>query len=424
MKRFDVALWLARRLSLKEGAIGQRRIWSPGVIVAVAAVALSVCVMIISIAVVTGFREEITAKVSGFEQQITITADRSGFMSEPYVEQGIRLTDSLQEAIRNVVGNDAVVDVTLRQPAILKTDTEFQGVVIKGIPSGGSDEAFITPQITDGGMFNADSLNSIAVSRHTAEAIGVAVGDRVFVHFFIGDNLLTRRLKIAAIFDTHFSDYDKLMAYAPLRTLQNVVRVDSLTGTTVDINRLQPDKIDRSVDKLRFALTDYAANRHENLRYHVAGIHETGALYFSWLALIDTNVIVILVLMSCVAGFTLISSLLVIILQRIPTIGILKAMGADDKLLRRTFIAISSRLALAGILLGNLVALGIIFVQSRFHLIGLDPESYYLNFVPVRVNFATIAVLDIAVAVLCLLLMLIPSRMIASLNPADTMRYE
>lgn len=424
MKRFDVGVWLARRLSLKEGEPGQRRVWSPGVIVAVAAVALSVCVMIISIAIVTGFREEITAKVSGFEQQITIAADRNGFMAEPYVEQGIRLTDTLQAAIRNVVGADAAINVTLRQPAILKTDTEFQGVIIKGIPSGGADEAFIAPQIIDGAMFAADSLNSIAISHHAAETIGLAVGDRVFVHYFIGDNLLTRRMKIAAIFNTHFSDYDKLMAYAPLRALQNVVRVDSLTGTTIDINRLPANEIDPAVDELRFALTDYAAARGENLRYHVADVHETGVLYFSWLALIDTNVVVILVLMSCVAGFTLISSLLVIILQRIPTIGILKAMGADDRLLRRTFIAISSRLALAGIVLGNLVALAVLFLQSRFHLIGLDPESYYLNYVPVRVNFAAIAALDVAVAALCILLMLIPSRMIASLNPADTMRYE
>lgn len=380
--------------------------------------------MIISIAVVTGFREEITAKVSGFEQQITIAADRNGFMAEPYVEQGIRLTDSLQATIRNVVGRDATIDITLRQPAILKTDTDFQGVIIKGIPPGGADEAFIIPQITDGTMFAADSLNSIAISRHAADAIDLAVGDRVFVHFFIGDNLLTRRMKIAAIFDTHFSDYDKLMAYAPLRALQNVVRVDSLTGTTVDINRLPSDEIDPAVDELRFALTDYAANHGENLRYRVAGVHETGALYFSWLGLIDTNVVVILVLMACVAGFTLISSLLVIILQRIPTIGILKAMGTDDSLLRRTFIAISSRLALAGIVLGNLIALAALFLQSRFHLIGLDPESYYLNYVPVRINFAAIAILDVAVAALCILLMLIPSRMIASLNPADTMRYE
>lgn len=380
--------------------------------------------MIISIAVVNGFRNEITAKVAGFEQQITIAADRTGFMSGPYVNSGIRLSDSLSAAIRQTIGSRPSIDIVVNQPAILKTDNDFQGIVLKGIQSGSSDEQFIAPQIAEGEMFSPDSLNSIVVSSAAAKAIGLNVGDRVFAHFFIGDNLLTRRLKVTGIFDTHFSEYDKLIAYAPLRTLQNLTRVDSLTGSSLEINGLNLNDVDAVVDDLRYALADYSNRNEENLRYRVTGIHESGAMYFSWLALIDTNVVVILILMACVAGFTLISSLLVLILQRIPTIGLLKAMGADNSLLRRTFIVMSGRLALAGLLIGNVVALAIIFLQSRFHIIALDPESYYLNFVPVSINFQTIAILDIAVALLCLLLLWLPSRMISSLNPADTMRYE
>ncbi len=419
-RRDNISLWLASRLSLTPQGGGT----SPGVAVAVIAVALSVCVMILSIAIVMGFKRQITAKVTGFEQQITVEADRSGFFSGEYVNEGIRLTPALDAAIRSALPSGATVNLTIRQPAILKTDSDFQGVVMKGITSGGADEAFLNPQVTAGGLFCADSLNTIAISLNTADALGLAPGDRIYTHYLVGENLLTRRPVVTTVYDTHFSEYDRLICYAPIAMLQTMLHTDSITATAIEINGLDDAEVDAAVDELRVALARYAGEHGEQLRYRVTGVHESGALYFSWLSLIDTNVVVILTLMACVAGFTLIASLLVIILQRIPTIGLLKAMGADDGMLRRTFVAIAARLAVVGILAGNAVALALLLVQQRWHVVHLNPDAYYLNYVPVHISVPAILGLDLAVAVLCLLLLTLPSRMIARLNPAATMRYE
>ena len=417
--KMHVELLLARRLRLNSSSGGRHS--APGVIVAIAGIALSVAIMLITIAIVTGFKHEITRKVTGFEQQITITPD--AWQGPERVNAGISLNDSLKAIITSSAPGAKVYPI-VSQPAVLKTENDFQGVVMKSIASGSSDAEFVSDHLLNGTADIADSSNLLVISSHTALALGLAKDSTVMAHFFIGDNLLTRRMKVAGVFDTHFSEFDNMQAFAPLKMLQKLNKVDSITGSSLAINGLDDKNIEDATNELRLQLSSYGTSLPEPEFFTVENVFTTGAMYFSWLALLDTNVAVILILMSCVAGFTLISSLFIIILERVRTIGLLKALGASDAMIRRVFIIIALRIVAVGLIIGNIVALTFIILQSLRHIIPLDPEAYYLNYVPVEISATSIIMLDIIVALLSVALLVIPSQMISTLSPSETMRYE
>lgn len=407
-------LAMARRLSLR----------APGIPVAVAGIALSVAIMIVSLAIVSGFKRQIREKVTGFEHEISVyPLDIYGAAD---VSSGIRLTPGLTGKIKEVCPA-AEVSLGLRQPAILKTDSDFEGVVMMGVDTCGN--SFIDSQILQSlpDSAAAAAVNPVTVSAATARALGLSCGDKIFAHFFIGDNLYSRRVTVSAIYDTHFGEYDKLFVFAPIGMLQQLCHVDSLTGSVVEIDGIGSDidLIDNTAARLRTELCRRdAATPVDAPEYRVESISATAALYFNWLELLDTNVVVIIVLMGCVAGFTLVSCLFIIVLERVRMIGLMKALGAGDALIRRLFVAMAARLVVRGLVIGNAVALLLVGAQFLWHIVPLDPEAYYLNYVPVHVNWLTVCALDAGVIVLALLLLVMPSHIISTLSPAETMRYE
>ncbi|WP_290378891.1 ABC transporter permease [Paramuribaculum intestinale] len=422
-----IELELARRLSLRQrAAAGRRRSrLAPGVVIAIAGTALSLLVMVLAVSIATGFKTEIRQKVTGFEQQITVS-QAEGYGAER-VNRGIRLTDSLRTIIADAApGSHA--SLRIHQPAMIKTDTDFEGIVLQGITDGSDTYRFIARQTAEGDTMPHFAYghegNPIVISRTTASALGLATGETVAVHFFIGGNLLTRKMRVAAVYDTHFGEYDKLMAFCPIDILQRLNHTDSLTGTSIDINGLDTDMIDEATASLRAGLFEHLQTTGSTESYRIDNVNTTGAIYFNWLELLDTNIVVILSLMGCVTGFTLISSLLIIILQRVRTIGLLKALGAADSQIRRVFVMMACRIVAAGLIAGNLVAVAIIVLQNRLHIIPLNPEAYYLNYVPMAECFGTIALIDVAVAIVSVALLLIPSHLISRISPAETMRYE
>ncbi|MDE5920782.1 MAG: ABC transporter permease [Paramuribaculum sp.] len=422
-----IELELARRLSLRQRAAGGRRRsrLAPGVVIAIAGTGLSLMVMILAVSIATGFKTEIRQKVTGFEQQITVS-QAEGYGAER-VNRGMRLTDSIAAIIAEAAPG-AHASLRLQQPAMIKTDTDFEGIVMQGIADDSDTYRFIARQTAQGDTmppFAADHEgNPIVISRTTASALDLATGDNVAVHFFIDGNLLTRKMRVAAVYDTHFGEYDKIMAFCPIDIVQRLNRTDSLTGTSIDINGLRPDMIDEATADLRAGLFEHLQATGSTESYRIDNVNTTGAVYFNWLQLLDTNTVVILSLMGCVTGFTLISSLLIIILQRVRTIGLLKAIGATDGQIRRVFIMMACRIVAAGLLAGDLAATGIIVAQSRLHLIPLNPEAYYLNYVPMAECFGTIAVINVGVALTAVVLLLMPSHLIARISPASSMRYE
>ena len=418
--------FLARRLSLstrKSGDNAGKRSTAPGVKIAVVGIALSYIIMLLSIAIVTGFKSEIRSKVTGFEQQISI--ERSVIREGIQVNEGIRLNDTIIDIIKSVAP-EAEISLSIFQPAILKTDENFEGVVIKGISSG-SGSNFLSSNIIAGNYpdFECDEdENPLFISSTTAKSLGLDVDSTVISHFFINDNLHSRKLTVKAIYDTHFGDYDKTYAFTTPEFLQKLNRIDSVTGSALEINGLETESIDLTTEKLRSKFFEAAIDSDAGESFYIHNVNMSGAIYFNWLALLDTNVLVILLLMGCVSGFTLVSSLFIIVLQRIPTIGILKALGATDFQIRKVFILLSARILALGLLAGNIIGLGVYWLQAVTGFIPLDAEAYYLSYVPVKTDVTTVVVLNLVIVMVSLILLLVPSQIVSRLSPSETMRYE
>lgn len=419
----NLSIFIGRRLSFNPGS---GRPTPPGVAVGVAGIALALIVMMVSIAVVTGFKHEIREKVTGFESEITIYAH--DMQTGEYESSGFQLTPSLRSVIAQSAGEAARVTYSVRQPGILKTDSAFTGVVIKGV-SPDFDwtfvrEALVSGEIPDYANSDDELTNTIIISSDMARKLGAVEGDRIYAHFFRNNTIASRRLTVKAVYDTRFSDYDGLYAFTPALLLQQLAGVDSTTVGAVEINGIQGRDVEEVTDRLRAATMQLSINDTPGRIYEVSNVRQAGAMYFNWLELLDTNVAVILILMTLVSGFTLISSLFILILDRINTIGLLKAMGADNSLVRAIFIVMAERLVVRGLVIGNIIGLGLLFVQHKWHLIPLDPEAYYLAFVPVEINWWCIVALNVGVAVVSCLMLILPSQMISTLSPARSIRYE
>lgn len=423
-----VEFFLAGRMRLSP-ASGSKR--SAGVVIAVTGIALAMAVMLVSVAVMLGFKHQIREKVMGFDSQLTIvaqTARAAGAADESADAPIVRFTPQLKAIIESALPPDARMSLTARRPGILKTDSAFTGVLLKGLSSD-AGAPFIESCITRGSMpdFSADStLYNIVVSETVAKQLNLKVGSRIYGYFFNGAQPRARRLTVKGIYDTHFGDYDGLYVFGSIEMLRRMCGLGSDTGSAIEITGLKSDEeIDECGRILSSALMQgYYDGTTDRTLYTVANVHDTGALYFNWLSLLDTNVVVILLLMGLVAGLTLVSSLFIIILERVSMIGILKALGAGNRLIERTFIIVAERLVVRGLAIGNAVGLGLIIVQRQWHLLPLNPEAYYLDYVPAEINWWWVLGLNLAVVAVAALVLILPSRIIATLSPASSMRYE
>ncbi len=391
---------------------------SPSVAIAVGGIALSLIVMLISIAVVTGFKHEIKRKVEGFNSQIQIYPQSASLdRLSP-----ISLTSETAAVIAQTVP-EASVSPTVDMPGILKTDSAFQGIVFRGISAGKSYD-FIASQIERGKMVSGEDPNAIAISSHTAKALGIDTCERIFAHFFSNGDLRTRRFTVAAIYDTHFSDYDKQFAFVDIGTMQRLAGFDSIQCTGIEINGVAEKEIPTLSTELAQNLLSESIASGSGQVLGVDNVLRSGAPYFSWLDLLDTNVVVILILMALVAGFTLISSLFILILERVRLIGILKAIGATNSQIRGIFIYMSERLVVWGLIIGNIIGLGFVWLQHTTRFIPLDPESYYLSYVPVEIGWEAILLLNLSVIAISCGILILPSHMVSTLSPAESIRYE
>lgn len=420
----NLSLYIASRLQLKP-ADGHR---SPGVVIAVTGMAVAVAVMILTLSVVTGFKDSITEKVVGYDSELTVTAvpavNEYGY-TEP--ESALFQCDGVvTEAVRNLLGKDAEIRGMLTATSILKTDSAFIGLTLMGWTPE-TEYTFISDHLTEGVMpdYQQDStLNHAVLSAATARELSLGVGDRLYAYFFTDGNLRARRLTVAGIYDTMFGERDRMIGICSLPLLQGVYGVNSKMVSSVAINGLDMTTLREDATLLQTRLMkDYYAGRvAEPLK--VSTVYETGAVYFGWLDLLDTNVWVIIILMTVVASFTLVSSLFILILERVRTIGILKSLGATNRQVRRVFLFLAMKIVVRGMLIGNAVAICMILLQSHFHLIPLDPESYYLNYVPMELNLLHLLAVNLVTLVIAWLVMVFPSMIISTISPSRTMRYE
>ncbi|MCM1504377.1 MAG: FtsX-like permease family protein [Muribaculum sp.] len=414
----NVELMIARRLRLRPDERGL----SPSIVIAVVGIALSLIIMMASLCIVLGFKNEIRNKVMGFDAHVSIVPGNVvGSDADNFIE--------FDESLRDIVEETemfAEPSLILDQPGIIKTDSDFEGIVLRGIDSGKSRD-FISENILYGTVPDfslEESKNKIVLSAVIANRLGLSVGDRVYAYFFTGESVRARRLDISGIYDTHFSDYDRMYVFGSLALTQGLNSLDSLACNKVELFLHDTTDIDGSAMMLQNAMMHGVYEGRLAGAYRLSTVNSTGMMYFNWLDLLDTNVVVILVLMGLVSGFTLISSLFILILERINMIGILKALGSRNGSISRIFVYLAQKLVLTGMLIGNVVGIGLMLAQKYTHFIPLSPDAYYLSYVPIEVNWWYILALNVGVFVVSWAMLLIPGRMIAKISPASSIRFE
>lgn len=430
----NVSVFIGRRLSFRHvadraGSSGKGNGASAGVPIAVGGIALAVIIMMISLSVVIGFKQEIRRKITGFSSEITIfPQSRTLSAADP-----IDLSDELDSTLRSALPQ-AKYDPIIEIPGILKTDSAFQGVMVKAYRPDAEGYNFIASHIKEGRMpIHADISDStaaippqpeIALSAVNASRLGLNVGDKIDMHFVTDGSLRTRRVIVSGIYDTHLGEYDARYVYSTPQMARSVARIPETSATSIEINGIGEDHIMEATSRLSEALLELSARTPGYNLFGIENVLHTGQAYFSWLELLDTNVVVILVLMSLVSGFTLISSLFILILERVRTIGILKSLGATNRQIRGVFIYMAERLVARGLLLGNVGALSLILLQHYLHIIPLDAEAYFLSYVPVSLDWSSFIILNLTVIAVSAIILILPSHLVATLAPSESMRYE
>lgn len=410
----NYALYLGRRLAL--GSQGRKA--SPGVKVATAAIALSVAVMIASIAIVLGFKREITDKVLGFTSHIVMTV---GAGEEDKI---ITLTPTLKKMLDS---QECISEYALQIsiPTILKTPNDFKGVFLKTLEDKATRD-FLRSNLISGTIpdYSQDSTRlDVVLSRMAASQLGLRQDDKVDC-YFINDDVKVRRIRVAGIYDSHFDAYDDLMVYGSRGLAETFTGLKPNQGTSILITIKDFDRLDEESVAMQHRFNDAYNEGLIFKKYYFENAHIQGASYFHWLAMLDTNVIVVLTLMMIVGCVTLISGMLTIILDKKRFIGLIKSLGAPNSKVRHIFIYLALRVAIVGMLIGNAFIITLLLLQDKMHILKLDASSYYIDFVPVELNWSAFAILNIGVILVVYLTLIFPSRIISKISPSETMRSE
>lgn len=412
-------LFIARRIYQTKEKEGDKNVSKPAVRIAMAGIAIGLAVMIISVAVVIGFKHEVRDKVIGLGSDILVTSldEAQSYQATPIVGD-----DSLMTAL-GALPNVKHIQRYATKPGMIMTGDNFQGIVLKGIGQE-YDTLFLHRHLLAGeipAFTDSVSSNRVLVSKTIADRLGVGVGDKLDT-YYLENNIRARRLTVAGIYQTNFSSYDDLFLLTDLRT---VVRLNNWQegqtgGLEIQVTdyALLGDTNERILSTLEGKVDKYGG------RYYSQTVEEVYPQIFAWLDLLDLNVWVILILMIGVAGFTMISGLLIIILERTNMIGVLKALGADNTAIREVFLSFAVFLIRRGMLWGNVIALACCGVQYFFRIIKLDPAVYYVDAVPVELNIWVWLLLNVGTLLVSVLMLVGPSYLISRIHPARSIRFE
>ena len=413
----NLPLFIAKRIYSDQG--DKRKVSRPAMHIAVVGVAIGLMVMIVTVCVVLGFKHTIRDKVAGFGGHIQVNNLMKYNDIDPYT---ICASDSLMQVFSKLQGVRHVQRYTITQ-GLLKTDNDFLGVMFKGVGPE-YDLNFLSQHMLEGKMpvfSDTASTNKLLVSKMIADKLRLKAGDRIFA-YFIGESVRTRRFTVTGIYQTNMTRFDESLCFTDLYTTRklNDWENEQCSGAEITVSNFDQlqatadlfvEKVNRKMDK------DFNT-------YSSQTIYEAYPQVFHWLELLDINVWIILALMVCVAGFTMISGLLIIILERTQMIGVLKALGARNKTIRHTFLWFAAFIIGQGLLLGNVIGLGIIALQRFTGLVKLDPQTYYVSEAPMEVNIPLFVLLNIATLLICVFVLIAPSYLISHIHPAKSMRYE
>jgi len=420
----NLPLFIARRIYGTDD--GGRRVSKPAIRIATLGVAIGLAVMIITVSVVFGFKHTIRDKVVGFGSHIQVQNYLSQDRTAPLP---IAISDSMLKVMRQLPGVKQVERYSTTQ-GILKTDQDFLGVVFKGVGQH-YDLTFLKDNLIDGEVPQfSDSTSSyqLLISQMMADKLCLQVGNRVFA-YFLGDvstgsdnGIRARKFTIKGIYQTNMTQFDQTMCFTdyPTPVKLNGWEADQSTGAEVLVDNF---------DDLENVAISFVHNVNRTVDSHgevmtSQTIQEAYPHIFSWLELLDINVWIILALMVCVAGFTMISGLLIIILERTQMIGILKALGMRNKTVRHTFLWFATFIIGQGLLLGDIIGIGLVVLQQQTGFIHLDPASYYVDTAPMELNIPVVVLLNVVTLAISVFVLIAPSFLISHIHPAKSMHYE
>lgn len=398
---------------------GEKEVSKPAVRIAMAGIAIGLVVMIVSVAVVIGFKHQVRDKVIGMGSDIVVSSIEG---AQLYQMNPVVANDSLLSVIRNIPQVSHVQRYATK-PGMIMTADNFQGMIVKGVAQE-YDWTYLKAHLQEGeipALTDSVASNRVLVSRSMADKLSLKVGDKLYTYYIEG-NVRARRLTVSGIFQTNFSAFDDYFLITDMYTVRR-------------LNGWEPDQ----VGGVEVAVSDYRFldSVNDDIRGHIQEQTDRyGATYcsrtseelypqiFAWLDLLDTNVWVILILMTGVAGFTMISGLLIIILERTQMIGVLKALGADNASIRQIFLSFSVFLIGRGMCWGNVIGLSCCLIQYLFEPIKLDPATYYVNAVPVELHLGWIVLLNVCTLLVSVGMLVGPSYLISHIHPAKSIRFE
>lgn len=409
--------FVAKRLFAQGGSSGRASRLATGI--ATVGVAIGLAVMLVSVSIVLGFQKEVQDKVLGFGAHIKVLNYKSIGQQE---FSPIVIDDSITSKLQ-AIPNVASVARFCIKPGMLKTDANFRGIAIQGI-GGDYDQSFISSHLVKGEIPEfTDSVSSgkLVISQAMAREMQVDTGQEIYAYFF-EKTVRARKFTVAGIYQTNLTDFDKNFAYTDLCTIHRLLGWDSQQYAGAEIRLKDFERLDETLIDV-IGEVNHKQDAYGNY-YSSLTIRQEHPQIFGWLQLLDMDIVVILILMICISTFTAVSGLLIIILERTNFIGIMKALGARNKQVRHLFLNYALLIILRGIILGNLLAFALIYLQKQFGLITLDPEVYYVEAVPVLVNWWWVLAIDLGTLVVSALAMIVPSFVVSNITPAKSIRFE
>ena len=415
-----IGLFIAKRIYRNQSE--ENSFSRPAVIIATLGIAVGIIVMIVSLSIVLGFKKEISSKVVGFGAHVQV---RSHTIDENRVIQPLTTDDNLKRILKETPGvihaqNYAAI------AGLVKTDEDFSAVQIKGVGED-YDFSFFRKYLLKGEIPNfssANPTNKILLSQPVASKMQLDIGNSVYVYFINEQthSVRARKFSIVGIYQTHLEEFDKITCFTDIYTVRKLNNWDSDQSTGVEIMVEHPEEVDKTVNHLvnneKFVFDEKGFER------GVYTIQDLSPHIFAWLDVLDMNVVMILVLMLAIGGFTVMAGLLIVMLDRIQMIGILKSLGANNLTIRKIFSNFAVMIVGKGIIIGDIVGLGLCFLQRFFSIVKLDPATYYIDTVPVELNWCYLLLVNIGVLVISFIVIFGSSFLMSIKGPSTTMRWE
>ena len=411
-------LFIAKRIYFSEG--DRHEVSRPAIRIATVGVAIGLAVMIITVSVILGFKHSIRDKVVGFGSHIQVT---NFITQQTAVPAPIAISDTLLRELKAIPNVRHVEYYTMTQ-GILKTDSDFLGVAFKGVGED-YDLSFIRQNMQEGKLptfSSKKSSNQIVVSRKQADKLHLHVGDKVYAYFIAYDDVRARRFTVSGIYQSNMKQFDDVLCLTDLSTTSRLNDWESDQCSGAEILVKDFEKLEETNAAVAQLVKEHTDRYGETIASQ--SIYEANPQIFSWLSLLDINVWIILALMVCVAGFTMISGLLIIILERTQMIGILKALGARNKTVRHTFLWFAAFIISQGLLIGDVIGIGLVVLQQQTGFIHLDPASYYVDTAPMELNIPIIIILNVATLLISVFVLIAPSYLVSHIQPVKAMQFD